>query len=104
MNLRSLRALIAGTFASVTLGSDKMTESGVPKRDGHRSKSPQRRKSGRFRRMMYIYGHAKLPKGIHAPGFQSYTNVGGQMYLVKHGTNYRLDRLARSGQVTFTAA
>lgn len=104
--LKSAMALIASCTKSVGRNFDKMTDSGVPKRDGHRAKAKQRvKKYGeKFRRMIKIYGQAKLPKGIHAPGFESYTNIGGTVYLVKHGTHYRMDKLSRSGRVTFSAA
>jgi hypothetical protein len=59
---------------------------------------------GRFQKMAYFYAKENLPASIVAPGFQKFTNIGGRIYLVKDGRNYRLDRLVKTGRARLVAA
>jgi hypothetical protein len=106
-NLSRLIAMAAATIAKARTFRFDANENGVPVRAGHRSKRSQRKKhtDGRFRAMCRVYESTRnMPKGIVAPGFEGYTNINGSVYLIKHGTHYRLDKLARQGRVTFAAA
>lgn len=60
--------------------------------------------ASRFRRMMRIFTPQSIPKTLKAPGFKDYLSIGGVVYLVKHGTNYRLDLLLASGRASIAAA
>jgi len=54
--------------------------------------------------MAYFYAKENLPASVVAPGFQKFTNIGGRIYLVKDGRNYRLDRLVKTGRARLVAA
>jgi hypothetical protein len=52
----------------------------------------------RFRRMMRLAEREALPKGLRAPGFDGFVQIGRVPYLTRGTTCFRLLPLLRSGR------